>query len=406
MAGPDAEEGAKKLSLTDNLSKAIALFGALIAAAQAGTSWINGYWQSQTERAKAQKEIELAELKDRSALAESYIKLIISKDTARDDRLMLLGALSKLKDHPLQSWAEARYKTTQQGIEALNKAYADEVEATQLKTDAERKQAGLSAEIAALIARKQIEGENVTQITTLQEQIRARSAELGALRATIAVQAARIETVTTVITRAEKGDVAGPPVANLGDAITSLAAKVDSDLLTSFLPERARANIQANVGFLAAAMKEFQISDRRVAAVIIATIAVETPSFDAYEEPPNALNTKDKPFDRYDGRLGNTEPGDGAKFRGRGFIGLTGRSNYTAMSTRLGLGDRLVQSPEDAKSPEVAARVLCAWFVDRLPRVRDALDQNDMAAIRRLVAGGPTQLQPFTDLYNKILARL
>ena len=52
----------KKLSILDNISKAAAVFGALIAVGQAGTSWVNGYWQAQAERERAQKERDLAEI--------------------------------------------------------------------------------------------------------------------------------------------------------------------------------------------------------------------------------------------------------------------------------------------------------------------------------------------------------
>lgn len=49
-------------------------------------------------------------------------------------------------------------------------------------------------------------------------------------------------------------------------------------------------------------------------------------------------------------RLGNIQPGDGARFAGRGYVQLTGRTNYE----RYGLGDR----PDDAMRPEVAAEIL------------------------------------------------
>ncbi len=51
-------------------------------------------------------------------------------------------------------------------------------------------------------------------------------------------------------------------------------------------------------------------------------------------------------FKKYDGRagLGNTQPGDGLRFKGRGFVQLTGRRNYTLYSQRLGVD--LVGHPE------------------------------------------------------------
>ena len=62
--------------------------------------------------------------------------------------------------------------------------------------------------------------------------------------------------------------------------------------------------------------------------------------------------------------LGNTEPGDGYKFRGRGFIQITGRANYTAVSKALYGDDRLVKNPDLLNSPTAAAEAT-AWFVNR-----------------------------------------
>jgi putative chitinase len=42
-------------------------------------------------------------------------------------------------------------------------------------------------------------------------------------------------------------------------------------------------------------------------------------------------------FKRYDGRLGNVEPGDGYRYRGAGFVQLTGRSNFKHMGDRLSI---------------------------------------------------------------------
>ena len=108
---------------------------------------------------------------------------------------------------------------------------------------------------------------------------------------------------------------------------------------------------------------------------------------------------------KYENRLslGNTQPGDGVRYRGRGYLGITGRANYAQMSTRLGLGTRLLDSPEDAKSPEVACRILVAWFVDRQEKLSAALANGDLTLARRVVAGTANQLEQFTAVYTKVL---
>jgi predicted chitinase len=405
MSEEDRVAKTRRFSLED-MSKAAAVLGAVIAAGQAGTSWISGYWQAQSELAKAKKEVELAELKDRSALAESYIKLIIDKETSAPDRIMLLGALGQLEGHPLQKWAKQRYDATQKGIDQLNAAYLAQSQAQQLKSEDERNQARLSSEIVALNVQIELHRENLSKAEELSSLRVKKSEELLLVRARLAVSTAKIETSATRIARAEAGAPIPASFVDKADALTALAEKIDAALLMTIFPEGSRASVEKNGQFLSAAMQEFEIRDPRVAAAIIATIYVETPTFEAYVEPQGRFNTKSTPFDLYDGRLGNDQPGDGARFKGRGFLGLTGRANYTRMSDRLGLGSRLVDNPEDAKSPEVSSRIVCAYFVDRLPKLLAALESDDLAMVRKLLFGGHAGLDRFIRAYRTVLTRL
>ena len=62
--------------------------------------------------------------------------------------------------------------------------------------------------------------------------------------------------------------------------------------------------------------------------------------------------------------MGNTEVGDGFKYRGRGFIQLTGKSNYAAASKAIYGDDRLVKNPDMLNDPQVAADV-SAWYMKK-----------------------------------------
>ncbi len=62
--------------------------------------------------------------------------------------------------------------------------------------------------------------------------------------------------------------------------------------------------------------------------------------------------------------MGNTEPGDGWKYRGRGFIQLTGKNNYSAASKAIFGDNRLVDNPDLASDPAVAAQI-SAWFTEK-----------------------------------------
>lgn len=88
----------------------------------------------------------------------------------------------------------------------------------------------------------------------------------------------------------------------------------------------------------------------------------------------------------YEGRsdLGNTRPGDGARFHGRGYIQLTGRANYRSYGKRLGMP--LEERPDMALEPEVGARVLAEYFKDR--GIDDDARRGEWDDVRRKVNGG------------------
>ena len=76
----------------------------------------------------------------------------------------------------------------------------------------------------------------------------------------------------------------------------------------------------------------------------------------------------------YGGKYGNTEPGDGSKYRGRGFNGITFKSNYENLQriydregSRIGNID-IVKNPELLEKPEVAAEFLVLFFLDSFKR--------------------------------------
>lgn len=55
-------------------------------------------------------------------------------------------------------------------------------------------------------------------------------------------------------------------------------------------------------------------------------------------------------------RLGNTQPGDGARFAGRGYVQLTGRANYARAGKKLGVD--MIADPDLAMRPDLAARIM------------------------------------------------
>ncbi len=83
-------------------------------------------------------------------------------------------------------------------------------------------------------------------------------------------------------------------------------------------------------------------------------------------------------------RLGNTQPGDGARYRGRGIIQLTGRFNYARFGRELGLD--LEGQPETAAEPVTGARLAIAYW--RVHDLNALADRDDLEAVTRAINGG------------------
>lgn len=96
-------------------------------------------------------------------------------------------------------------------------------------------------------------------------------------------------------------------------------------------------------------------------------------------------------FNKYEGRkdLGNSEPGDGFRYRGRGKVQCTGRRNYAFWGKRLGVD--LVGNPELALDPDIAVRMLIEGSMlgiytgKGLPDYIDNLDEGDEEDLREYV---------------------
>lgn len=90
----------------------------------------------------------------------------------------------------------------------------------------------------------------------------------------------------------------------------------------------------------------------------------------------------------YGGRadLGNIEPGDGARFIGRGFLQITGRANYRELGHRIGLN--LEAEPDRVARPDIAVRLACAYWT--LRRINEPCDAGDFLEATRRINGGAT----------------
>ena len=151
------------------------------------------------------------------------------------------------------------------------------------------------------------------------------------------------------------------------------------------------------VPVLNTAMNRYQIVGAKRVAAFIAQIGHESGQLKYVKEiwGPTAAQT------RYEGRadLGNTQPGDGSKYRGRGLIQITGRANYKACGEALGLD--LVNQPELLEKPQHAC-MSAAWFW-ATKGLSTLADEGKFETITRRINGGLNGLADRQMLYARAL---
>ena len=151
------------------------------------------------------------------------------------------------------------------------------------------------------------------------------------------------------------------------------------------------------VPVLNTAMTRYQIVGVRRVAAFIAQIGHESGQLRYVKEVwgPTVAQA------RYEGRadLGNTTPGDGFRFRGRGLIQITGRANYAACGEALGLD--LIALPELLEKPQHAC-MSAAWFW-ATRGLNTLADAGKFDTITRRINGGQNGAADRQALYARAL---
>jgi putative chitinase len=144
------------------------------------------------------------------------------------------------------------------------------------------------------------------------------------------------------------------------------------------------------------AMIEAGITTPQRQAAFLAELAFVTGQLNLLEEPDSG--------EQYEGRedLGNVQPGDGARYKGRGPLLLTGRANYRAAGKALGID--LENDPELAANPEVGFRVAAWYWTSR--DLNAMADQGDFEEITRRFIGRDTVLPRHMVFYRRALTML
>lgn len=92
----------------------------------------------------------------------------------------------------------------------------------------------------------------------------------------------------------------------------------------------------------------------------------------------------------YEGRddLGNTQPGDGVRYKGRGPIQITGRANYRYFGRKIGID--IESNPTIAAVPSIGLHLALEYWRDR--KLNDLADKDDVESITRRINGGTNGL--------------
>jgi predicted chitinase len=138
------------------------------------------------------------------------------------------------------------------------------------------------------------------------------------------------------------GPIPGGPAGRVGN--------VDINRLVSVLPQNLQNSARQHFPFIVQEAQQQGVQNKAQLAYILATATHESGAGKHMEEFASGR--------AYEGRrsLGNTQAGDGVRYKGRGYVQLTGRRNYTDWSRRLGMD--LVGNPRQVENPRVAAKIL------------------------------------------------
>lgn len=174
-----------------------------------------------------------------------------------------------------------------------------------------------------------------------------------------------------------------PARVELGKLITQATGfTIATSHIKLIMPNSMEARVRDFFAPLTSAMHDASITTPLRAAHFLAQIAQESGELRYTEEIASG--------EAYEGRkaLGNVRVGDGVKFKGRGLIQITGRSNYTLFGQSLGK-DLTLDPGQISMLPLSCQSATWYWSTRNLNELADA---DDVRAITRKINGGYTAI--------------
>jgi putative chitinase len=170
-----------------------------------------------------------------------------------------------------------------------------------------------------------------------------------------------------------------------------MVMKLTEQALKAIYPVASMARIRTFLPHLETTFDEFDINTPLRMAHFLAQVGHESGQLRYVRELASG--------EAYEGRLdlGNTLPGDGVIYKGRGLIQITGRYNYVLCGLALDLP--LLEKPELLEESLHATRS-AGWFWSN-KNLNSLADLDDLVKITKLVNGGLNGLADRTTIYNR-----
>lgn len=161
---------------------------------------------------------------------------------------------------------------------------------------------------------------------------------------------------------------------------------ISDSQLQQIMPNLAEAKRVLYLPFLNRVMETYEINTPLRGAAFLAQLAHESGQFRFMEEiwGPTDQQKRYEPPSTLAKQLGNTQPGDGKLFKGRGPIQITGRDNYRRYGEMLGID--LISNPELAATPQIAFSTAGLYWKNN--GLNQLADVGDFRTITKRINGG------------------
>jgi predicted chitinase len=186
----------------------------------------------------------------------------------------------------------------------------------------------------------------------------------------------------------------------LTDVGSAAAGMIGIDMTKNFADKQLKTS-SSNEATMLQALVSNGVTDPKQQAMLMGQFSHETGGFKNMTEIGNGS--------RYEGSktLGNTQAGDGEKYKGRGYVQLTGRDNYKRAGEALGYD--LINHPELAAQPDIAAKI--AWWYTSTKKVGGEsvvgmAGRGDIMGVTTAINGGTNGLQSRINATQSYMAQL